>query len=192
MGGPRAGRHSLGHGFRRGSRKKGLQTTLQDEITQEIETLLGRSAIADLDLEAVEMAARRQALHLAAHALEQRLNADTSDHAGAEIACPCGGSAQYAGRHEKTFTSVLVRTLTTAACLLSLPAVPSRILSAGSSFTIARVLPNTRGTAHDGQHSRAGEFSREPRTAAGAGRDRSQYQAGGTRRRSPGSRDCRG
>jgi hypothetical protein len=53
------------------------------------------------------MAARRQALRLAARALEQRLNADTSDHAGAELPCACGEPAQYRGRHEKTFESVL-------------------------------------------------------------------------------------
>jgi hypothetical protein len=53
------------------------------------------------------MAARRQALRLASRALEQRLNADTSDHAGAELPCDCGEPAQYRGRHEKTFESVL-------------------------------------------------------------------------------------
>ena len=53
------------------------------------------------------MAARRQALRLAARALEQRLNADTGDHVGPELPCPCGGSAQYHGRHEKTFESAL-------------------------------------------------------------------------------------
>jgi hypothetical protein len=53
------------------------------------------------------MAARRQALRLAARALEQRLNADTSDHAGPELSCSCGEPAQYRGRHEKTFESVL-------------------------------------------------------------------------------------
>ena len=53
------------------------------------------------------MAARRQALRLAAYALEQRFNVDTSDHAGAELVCPCGRQAQYRGRHEKTFASVL-------------------------------------------------------------------------------------
>ena len=53
------------------------------------------------------MAARRQALRLAARALEQRLNADTSDHAGAQLPCSCGEPAQYRGRHEKTFESVL-------------------------------------------------------------------------------------
>jgi hypothetical protein len=55
----------------------------------------------------VEMAARRQALRLAARALEQRLNADTSDHAGVAVPCSCGEAAQYRGRHEKTFESVL-------------------------------------------------------------------------------------
>jgi hypothetical protein len=55
----------------------------------------------------VEMAARQQALRLAARALEQRLNADTSDHAGPELPCSCGAPAQYRGRHEKTFESVL-------------------------------------------------------------------------------------
>ena len=53
------------------------------------------------------MAARRQALRLAARALEQRLNADTTDRTGPELPCRCGGVAQYHGRHEKTFESVL-------------------------------------------------------------------------------------
>lgn len=87
--------------------KKGLQTELQSDIVQEIEALLGNQAIRDLDFEAVEMAARRQALRLAARALEQRLNADTSDHAGPELPCSCGGPAQYHGRHQKTVESVL-------------------------------------------------------------------------------------
>jgi hypothetical protein len=63
--------------------------------------------VGDLDFEAVEMAARRQALRLAARALEQRLNADTSDYVGPELSCSCGEPAQYRGRHEKTFESVL-------------------------------------------------------------------------------------
>ena len=97
---------SAGGLFGRGP-KKGLQTEIQNDIVQEIEALLGRQAIQDLDFEAVEMAARRQALRLAARALEQRLNADTSDHAGPEVPCSCGGSAQYQGRHQRTFESVL-------------------------------------------------------------------------------------
>ncbi|HEX2665467.1 MAG TPA: ISKra4 family transposase [Candidatus Acidoferrum sp.] len=55
----------------------------------------------------MEMAARRQALRLAARALEQRLNADLSDYAGPQLPCRCGGVAEYHGRHQKTFESVL-------------------------------------------------------------------------------------
>jgi len=104
------GRHSDGTstiGLLRGGPKKGLQTEIQNDIVQEIEALLGRQSIRDLDFEAVETAARRQALRLAARALEQRLNADTSDHAGPELPCSCGAPAQYHGRHQKTFESVL-------------------------------------------------------------------------------------
>ena len=50
--------------------------------------------MADLDFEALETAARRQALRLAAHALEQRLNSDTSDYAGPELPCSCGAPAR--------------------------------------------------------------------------------------------------
>ena len=63
--------------------------------------------MAGLDFEALEMAARRQALRLAARALEQRLNDDTSDYVGPELPCRCGGSARYHGRHGKTFESAL-------------------------------------------------------------------------------------
>ena len=105
--------------LQRGGRKKGLPTNLPSEIVQEIETLLGRPSVADLDLEAIEMAARRHALRLAARALEERLNADTSDHVGPELPCRCGGSANYQGRHGKTFQSVL-RAPAPAAGLLSL------------------------------------------------------------------------
>jgi hypothetical protein len=103
------GRQSVGRvlGHLGGAQKRGLQTNLQNEIVEEIETLLGRQAVADLDFEALEIAARRQALRLAARALEQRLNADLTDHAGPELPCSCGGLAQYHGRHGKTFESVL-------------------------------------------------------------------------------------
>jgi hypothetical protein len=44
--------------LRGGRRKKGLQTSLQNEIVQEIEAVLGGQSIASLDLEAVEMSVR--------------------------------------------------------------------------------------------------------------------------------------
>ncbi len=68
---------------------------------------MGRQAVDQLDLEALEMAVRQQALQLAARAVEQRLNADTSDNAGPRLPCPCGGEARYAGRRSKHFHSAL-------------------------------------------------------------------------------------
>jgi hypothetical protein len=53
------------------------------------------------------VAARREALRVAARAVEHRINADTSDHVGATAPCACGQPARYAGRRAKTFTSVL-------------------------------------------------------------------------------------
>lgn len=53
------------------------------------------------------MTARSKALIVAAHAVQERLNADTSDYMGPEATCSCGAAARYAGRHAKTFQSVL-------------------------------------------------------------------------------------
>ena len=53
------------------------------------------------------MAARRRALSVAARAVEQRLNADPSDHAGPALRCVCGKVARYAGRRAKTFQTAL-------------------------------------------------------------------------------------
>ena len=50
---------------------------------------------------------RRQALRVAARAVEPRLNADTSDHAGPRSPCACGPPARYAGRRAKTDERVL-------------------------------------------------------------------------------------
>lgn len=45
---------------------------------------------------------------MAARAVERRLNADTSDHVGPTLACPCCGElARYAGRRDKRFTTAL-------------------------------------------------------------------------------------
>ena len=68
---------------------------------------MGRQSLESLDLEALESAVRRQALRLAAHAVEQRLNADHSDGEPSQRACPGGPLARYAGRREKTFASAL-------------------------------------------------------------------------------------
>lgn len=61
----------------------------------------------ELDLEALELAIRQQALQLAGKAVEQLLNTDTSDEAGPRVPCRCGGEAHFAGRRTKQFQSVL-------------------------------------------------------------------------------------
>jgi len=94
-------------GLARGGQKRGLQADFPAAIAQEIEALLGRQAVQGLDFEALETAARQQALRVAARALEGWLNADTSDHAGSHLPCACGAPAQYRGRHGKSFESVL-------------------------------------------------------------------------------------
>jgi hypothetical protein len=58
---------------------------LEIEVRQEVEALLGRGAVAELIFEALEMALRHGTLRLAACAIEQRLNADTSDELGSRI-----------------------------------------------------------------------------------------------------------
>ena len=76
---------------------------------QEIETLVGRQAVADLDFEALEVAVRQQVLQLAGKAVEQRCNADLSDEVSARVPCSCGSAARYAGRRSKQVESVLGR-----------------------------------------------------------------------------------
>ena len=64
-------------------------------------------AVDEWDLEAMEIAARRKAMRVAARAVERGLNADTSDHVGPTASCACGRPARYAGRRPKIFESVL-------------------------------------------------------------------------------------
>lgn len=80
---------------------------LASDVVQEIETLLGRQAVEDLDLEALELAVRQQVLQLAGAAVEQRLNADTSDEQGSRVRCNCGQEARLVGRRSKQVQSVL-------------------------------------------------------------------------------------
>jgi hypothetical protein len=63
--------------------------------------------VEELDLEALELAIRQQALQLAGKAVEQLLNTDTSDEAGPRVPCRCSGEAHFAGRRTKQFQSVL-------------------------------------------------------------------------------------
>jgi hypothetical protein len=106
MGRRRAGRP--GGGRAGGGQKGGFKAAFEAEVVHEIEALIAPGAADRLDFEAVETAARRRALEVAARAVEHRLNADHSDHAGAPRPClRCGTPARYAGRRDKRFTSVL-------------------------------------------------------------------------------------
>jgi hypothetical protein len=72
-----------------------------------VDALLGSGASDGIDFEAVETALRRQVLGLAARAIEQKFNADTSDCTGPFRPCRCGHPARYAGRRRKAFQSIL-------------------------------------------------------------------------------------
>ena len=58
------------------------------DIRAEIDRFVGTCPHDRIDFEAVETAVRRSALHLAARAVEQRLDADLSDHCGPCRPCP--------------------------------------------------------------------------------------------------------
>lgn len=88
-------------------KKTALLQTFDAEIVSEVEALIGPGLAAGIDFEAIETAARQAALGVACRAIEQRLNADFSDHVGPQLACGCGASARYAGRHAKTITTAL-------------------------------------------------------------------------------------
>jgi hypothetical protein len=98
---------------------------LQAGLVEEIQNLLGADAIEDLDFEALETAVRGKAtvpgiqarasafgrdraMQIAARALEQRFNRDTSDAAsGAQHPCACGQMARYVDRRSKCFQTAL-------------------------------------------------------------------------------------
>lgn len=68
---------------------------------------MGAGASAGIDFEAIETAAKREALRVAARAIERRLDADLSDYAGPSLPCRCGRDASYAGRMKKTFETAV-------------------------------------------------------------------------------------
>jgi hypothetical protein len=91
----------------RGGKKRGFAEAFATEILSEIDALVG-TPIDGWDFEAIEAAARREALRLAGMAVARRLNAEESDHCAISLPCPrCAGPARYAGRRDKAFTTVL-------------------------------------------------------------------------------------
>ena len=105
------GRRTIGHGAgglaRSRPQKGGFKEAFDAEVASDIAGLIGEDALDGLDFEAIETAARRRVLQVAARAVEQRLNADTSDYAGSTFPCSCRKVARYAGRRSKTFQTAL-------------------------------------------------------------------------------------
>lgn len=101
------GARSTRRGLGRGGEKGGLKELLAAEVVAEIDSLVG-APVDEWDLEAIEVAARRAAMHIAALAVARRFNADQSDCAGPWLPCPyCKDQARYVGRRPKTVTSAL-------------------------------------------------------------------------------------
>ena len=92
--------------YQRG-KKKACQQEFAPALEAEVARLIGPGAAEAVDFEAVETCLRRQALQLAARAVERRLNADRSDACAATRPCSCGRQARCAGRHPKTFETAL-------------------------------------------------------------------------------------
>jgi len=97
----------FGSGGGPAGQKGGFAESVAAEVGAEAERLIGGGAVGGIDFEAVETQARRLALDIMGKAVRARLNADHGDAAGARLPCACGGSARYAGRRDKTFTTVL-------------------------------------------------------------------------------------
>jgi hypothetical protein len=74
---------------------------------REIEGLIGTGTVGQLDFEAIETAARRKAMVIAARVIEQKVNSDHSDYVGPTKPCTCGAEATYAGRRSKVFVTAV-------------------------------------------------------------------------------------
>src|SRR5258707_4564505 len=92
---------------RAGLKKNLFADLLASDVVEEIETLLGRQAVEDLDLEALELAVRQQVLQLAGAAVEPRLHADTIDARGSRARSGCAPEARFLGRRSKQACNVL-------------------------------------------------------------------------------------
>ena len=120
-------------GIWRASPPAGLKNLFADllagDAVQEIETLLGRQAAEDLDLEALDLVVRQHVLQLAGAAVEKRLNAHTSDERNSRTCCGCGQPARFAGRRTRQVQSVLGPLRLKRAYYHSSPAATASVLA---------------------------------------------------------------
>lgn len=137
------------------------------------------------------MAARREALRVAARAVERRLNAHTSDHSGPTAPRPsCGRPARYVDRRAKTFTSVLGPLTPTRAYYHCKPCAAGfcprdRVLGPGRHVAVSG------GHAHGRAGGRDGQLRGGPRVAARVGRGGRADHARRASGRGIGARDRR-
>ena len=153
-----------------GGQKKGFSEAFAAEVVAEIEALVGPGAATGLDFEAIETAARRRALTVAARAVARRLNADTSDHAGPTLPCACGKAARYAGRRPKTFQTVTGRDDPGARLLPLRRRARQASVRATGRWAWYSTVALARRHAHGGAGGGDGQLRREQRADAGAGR----------------------
>jgi hypothetical protein len=77
---------------------------------------------------------RQQVLQLAGAAVEQRLNADTSDQRGSRTRCACGQEARWVGRRSKRVQSVLGPLRVLSAPTITAPVADTASVLAMSSW----------------------------------------------------------
>jgi hypothetical protein len=88
-------------------KKTALAVEVRSEVAEELVALLGRQSVEELDLEALEMVARRTVLAWAARLIQNWLNADESDRRRSVVLCGCGRAARYVERRSKRVQSAL-------------------------------------------------------------------------------------
>src|SRR5260370_39598795 len=180
----------MGRASQRAGLKKNLfADLLASDVVQEIETLLGRQAVEDLDLEALELAVRQHVLQLAGAAVEQRLNADTSDERGTNLLWVWAASAIC--RTPDQTGGECPRSPTTGARLLSLRLLRPRLLSSRSAPGHRKYLALSGAHAYDWDGGGFGKFPGRKCAVDRTGRRGCGGQAGGDNCRSSGKRDRR-
>jgi hypothetical protein len=88
-------------------KKTELSEAIRTELVREIGSLLGDGVVHDLDLEALETAARQRSLEVTAGLVAAFLNQDHSDQTEFSLPCSCGQTARFVERRTKRFQGIL-------------------------------------------------------------------------------------
>ena len=151
-------RRKLSEAAAKATAKKGaLRKSSRSRSPRKIERLIGTGAAEGLDFEAIETAARREAMRIAARAVERRLNGDSSDYRGPFLPCSCGGRMRYEGRRPKTFTTVL-GDMTFMRAYYQCETCRESLVPRDRALSIERISLVPRSRAHDRTGCRNGEL----------------------------------